>query len=129
MKAFYMTFGCKVNQYETENIKQLMFADGFEAADSIDDADIAVVNTCTVTSSADSKCRQFIRRVAKEKPSCIICACGCMTQTAENADILPECAIIVGSRNKTQIPSLIKRYISEGERIFEIKGAAVLEYT
>ena len=121
MKAFYMTFGCKVNQYETNCIEQLMTAEGFETAESYNDADIAVINTCTVTSAADSKCRQFIKRIAKENPSCIICAAGCMTQTAEDSNILPECAVIAGSRNKTAIPALIKEYISTGERIFAVE--------
>ncbi len=120
MKVLYMTFGCKVNQYETENIKELMTAGGHTSVDDIKDADIAIINTCTVTSSADSKCRQFIRRVAKTNPSCIICAAGCMTQTAQRDDFLPECAVIAGSRNKTLIPQLIQQYISTGERIFAI---------
>ena len=120
MKAFFMTFGCKVNQYETNCIEQLMNAEGFETTDTYQNADIAVINTCTVTSSADSKCRQFIRRISKENPSCIICAAGCMTQTAGSNDILPECAVIVGSRNKTALPSLIRRYIADGERIFDL---------
>ncbi|MBR6336628.1 MAG: tRNA (N(6)-L-threonylcarbamoyladenosine(37)-C(2))-methylthiotransferase MtaB [Ruminococcus sp.] len=120
MRTFYMTFGCKVNQYETNCIEQLMTAEGFVTTNEYQSADVAVINTCTVTSSADSKCRQFIRKIAKENPSCIICALGCMTQTAKSADILPECAVIAGSRNKTALPSLIKRYIAEGERIFAV---------
>lgn len=120
MKIFYMTFGCKVNQYETQCIEQLLSADGHETTDNYKFADIAVINTCTVTSAADSKCRQFIRRIAKDNPECIICAAGCMTQTAQNADIFPECSVIVGSRNKTDIPALIKRYIADRERIFAV---------
>ena len=121
MKVFFMTFGCKVNQYETNCIEELMSAQGYDITDDYKAADIAIINTCTVTSSADSKCRQFIRKVAKDNPSCIICAAGCMTQTAENNDILPECAVIAGSRNKTDIPELIKCYISGGERIFAVE--------
>ncbi|MBR1749808.1 MAG: tRNA (N(6)-L-threonylcarbamoyladenosine(37)-C(2))-methylthiotransferase MtaB [Ruminococcus sp.] len=120
MKVLYMTFGCKVNQYETENIISLMSARGHTRTNDLKEAEIAVINTCTVTSSADSKCRQFIRRVNKENPSCIICAAGCMTQTAENDSFLPECSVIVGSRNKTLLPRLIEQYISSGERIFAV---------
>ena len=119
MKAFYMTFGCKVNQYETDNIRELMETYGYETTKMINDADIAIVNTCTVTSSADSKCRQFIRKIAKENPSCIICAAGCMTQVLNDSSILPECAVIVGSRNKTMLPYYIKKYMTEGERVFQ----------
>ena len=49
MKAFFYTFGCKVNQYETENIKEAMLSEGYEVTEDYADAEVCVVNTCTVT--------------------------------------------------------------------------------
>lgn len=123
MKVFYYTFGCKVNQYETENIKELMEARGDVSTDSIGGADVCIVNSCTVTSEADKKCRQLIHRIRKANPRCILVCAGCMTQAADNiAEILPECDIIVGSHSKTSIPLLIDRFIDSGERIVSISS-------
>ena len=123
MKVFYMTFGCKVNQYETECIRERFEAEGFQTVQSLLEAEIAVVNTCTVTSAADSKCRQFIRKIKKENPACIICAAGCMTQTLDNDSTLAECSVIVGSRNKTLLPYYIKAFLENGERVFNISDS------
>ena len=66
MKVYYYTFGCKVNQYETENIKQNFLNNGFDTSDNISNADICVINTCTVTSMSDKKCRKIIHKIQKE---------------------------------------------------------------
>ena len=55
MKAFFYTFGCTVNQYETENIKEAMLSEGYEVTEDYADAEVCVVNTCTVTAQSDSK--------------------------------------------------------------------------
>lgn len=65
MKAFFYTFGCKVNQYETENIKEAMLSEGYEVTEDYVDAEVCVVNTCTVTAQSDSKCRQLIHKIKK----------------------------------------------------------------
>lgn len=121
MMIFYYTFGCKVNQYETENIREKFSSLGFGETSSIADAQVCIVNTCTVTAQSDSKCRQLIRRIRKENPSCILVMAGCMPQAFPNiADKLTECDIIVGSHNKNDIPGLVRRFMSDGKRIIEI---------
>lgn len=72
MKAFFYTFGCKVNQYETENIKEAMLSEGYEVTEDYADAEVCVVNTCTVTAQSDSKCRQLIHKIKKANPECLI---------------------------------------------------------
>ena len=67
MNIFYCTFGCKVNQYETENIKQALENKQFSTVTEIIDADIAVINTCTVTSYSDLKCRKMIHKIKNTK--------------------------------------------------------------
>lgn len=122
MKVFYYTFGCKVNQYETENVRERFEKRGYSAAESISDADICVVNTCTVTAQSDSKCMQLIRRIRKENPHCILAVAGCMTQAfPDEAAKLIECDVIAGSQNKTHIPDMVEKFINSGERIIEIE--------
>ena len=65
MKTYYYTFGCKVNQYETENIKQNFINNGFEVTDNYSDADFCIINSCTVTSVSDKKNRQLIHKIKK----------------------------------------------------------------
>ena len=66
MKSAFHTLGCKVNQYETEAMKEQFIAAGFEIVDEDDFADVYVINTCTVTNIADRKSRQYIRRMKKK---------------------------------------------------------------
>lgn len=121
MKAFFYTFGCKVNQYETENIKEAMLSEGYEVTEDYADAEVCVVNTCTVTAQSDSKCRQLIHKIKKANPECLIVLAGCFPQAFEKeASALDECGIIVGTGAKKEIPALIKRYITSGERIIRI---------
>ena len=65
MRAAIYTLGCKVNQYETENLAELFSRDGFEVVEPQDAADVYVVNSCTVTASGDKKTRQLLRRLKK----------------------------------------------------------------
>lgn len=121
MNIFYYTFGCKVNQYETENIRERFNALGFGETDSIADAQICIVNTCTVTAQSDSKCRQLIRKIKKENPSCILAIAGCMPQAFPKvAAEMKECDIIVGSNNKGELPRLVQQFLSVGKRIVDI---------
>lgn len=134
MKSFYYTFGCKVNQYETENIKEAMLSQGYEATDDHAEAEVCIINTCTVTAQSDSKCRQLIHKIRKDNPECLIVLAGCFPQAFEKqATEMSECDIIVGTGAKKEIPQLIKEYITHGERIVKIvpreKGEAFEKMT
>lgn len=121
MKIFYYTFGCKVNQYETENLRQTFIKNGFDVATKFHDADVCLINTCTVTSSADSKCRQLIHKIKKANPSCVLILTGCFPQAfEEEAQAMTECDIITGTKEKTEIPSLLDEYLVRRERIVRI---------
>lgn len=121
MKIFYYTFGCKVNQYETENLRQAFEKRGFETAKKITGADVCLVNTCTVTSSADSKCRQLLHKIKKLNPFSIIILTGCFPQAfEEQARQLTECDIITGASDKTAIPDLLDEFLSRREKIIKI---------
>jgi len=77
-KVKFFTLGCKVNQYETQALREKFQTLGCEVTD--EDADIYVINTCTVTKSADIKSKQAVQRAKKENPKAIIAVCGCLTE-------------------------------------------------
>ena len=121
MKTYFYTFGCKVNQYETENIRERLEGLGHTTVSDLKEAEVCIVNSCTVTSEADKKCRQLLHRIRHDNPGCILICLGCMTQAhKEIAERLPECDIIAGAHNKTLIPELIDRFMNTGERIVSV---------
>ncbi|MFT3951399.1 MAG: tRNA (N(6)-L-threonylcarbamoyladenosine(37)-C(2))-methylthiotransferase MtaB [Oscillospiraceae bacterium] len=118
MNVFYVTFGCKVNQYETENIRQAFSARGYGEADAPAQAEVCVINTCTVTAESDKKCVQYLRRVRRESPSCVTVMTGCFPQAhRERAESLAECDIVTGAADKTVIPALVDEFIRTRQRI------------
>ena len=81
MKVAFYTLGCKVNQYETQAMEQMLVDRGHTLADFNGEADAYVINTCSVTAVSDKKCRQVIRRTRKRMPEAILAVCGCYSQT------------------------------------------------
>ncbi len=77
MRVFYHTFGCKANQYDTERMRQELSARGADPASSLEQADLCVLNTCTVTNSADAEARRMVRRVRRLRPDARIVVVGC----------------------------------------------------
>ena len=121
MKAYFYTFGCKVNQYETENIKQNFIKKGFDVTENIADADFCVINSCTVTSMSDKKNRQLIHKIKKDNPSSIIILTGCFPQAfLEEAGKMQEIDIITGSGNKNDIPELAEEFLIHHNRIISV---------
>lgn len=120
MTVYIYTFGCKVNQYESDCIMELMTKKGFIQVNSIKLADIIIINTCTVTGSADVKLRQLLNRIERENPNAITAVCGCYAQAYGISSILSDIDIIVGESNKSKLPELIQNYISEKKRYISI---------
>lgn len=121
MKVFLAGFGCKVNQYETESIKADFISEGFETADEITSADVIVINSCTVTSSGDSKSLYFLRKARKDNPEAVIVLTGCMPQaTPEIAESIPEADIVTGTKERGNIVSLVKEFTKSRNQIVSI---------
>ncbi len=122
MRISFYTLGCRVNQYETEMLKERFKAEGYEIVADEDVADVYVINTCTVTNLADRKSRQFIRRMKRNNPAAFICVTGCYAQvSAEEVARLPGVDLVVGTSDKGRIPELIREKMeSRGERHDEI---------
>lgn len=104
-----VTLGCKVNQYETEFVREALVGIGYEDAAADQPADLCLVNTCTVTSEGDSKSRQAIRRLARENPDARIVVMGCYaTRAPEEVAALPGVAEVV--TDKSELPDLLGRF-------------------
>lgn len=119
MHIYYHTFGCKVNQYETENIIQAMTERGHEAVSRIAEADICIINSCTVTHEADKKLIQLINRINKEAPNATKVLCGCYAQTSGEAS--QHADIVIGTSDKGRIPDLIEEYAASGKKISKVR--------
>ena len=109
MKLKTYTLGCKVNQYETEYLREGLLGIGYEDAADAERADLCVVNTCTVTAEGDSKSRQVIRRLARDNPTSKIVVMGCYATRAP-AEIakLPNVTEVL--TDKRELPDLMGRF-------------------
>ena len=118
MKFIIYNLGCKVNAYESNVMTEKLERAGFTLTDNLDDADIAIVNTCTVTNTADNKSLKLLRQIRREKEDIILVAVGCLVQV--NKDILKEKAdvdIAIGNVGKSKIVDLINEYLIKKEKI------------
>lgn len=115
--AFH-TLGCKVNHYETEAIWQLFQEQGYERVDFDRQADVYVINTCTVTNTGDKKSRQVIRRAIRKNDNAVICVTGCYAQTSP-AEIMqiPGVDIVVGTQDRKKMLDYIEQYKKERQPI------------
>ena len=114
MKIAFHTLGCKVNQYETEAIKEKFIALNHEIVGETDFADVYLINTCTVTSLADRKSRQYIRRMKKLNPNAIVAVTGCYAQVNKDEIAAVEGVnIVVGTNEKAHIVEYILDYINK----------------
>ncbi len=117
MKVFFHTLGCKVNQYETQEMREQLNINGYEVTDIESDADIFVVNSCTVTSESDRKTRQCVRHYKKKYPDSTIVLTGCMPQSfPEMAEKLVEADIVLGNKNNKLLVKALNDHFAIGCR-------------
>ena len=128
MKFNIVTFGCKVNQYESNMMKERMLSSNFFYEEDISKADIIIVNTCSVTNVADKKCLKMIRKIKREYPDRILVVAGCSSQNKqsdyENLDI----DVLIGNKNKSIINELVKEYIDTKKRYVKFYDERNLDF-
>ncbi len=121
MKVKFYTLGCKVNQYESQAMGEALTKRGFTLTQNEKEADIFVVNSCTVTAMADSKTRQTVRRYKKLNPHGIVVLTGCMPQAyPEKSAELTEADIILGNKTNESLCDTLEDYIKGGIRKINI---------
>ena len=120
-KVFFITFGCKVNHYETECMKSLFRQRGFEVVSSQETADAVVINSCTVTSSGDSRVLAALRKARKALPDAVIALTGCYPQASpKEAEKLTDADIIAGTKDRQGIPALVEECLEKRQRIVKV---------
>jgi len=120
--AFY-TLGCKVNQYETQALEQLLTQRGHTLVPFEGEADAYVINTCSVTAVSDKKSRQVIRRTRKTAPDAIIAVCGCYTQTHPQDMEGLSVDLVSGTGDRTGFVDLLERTWAERQPVTALDDA------
>lgn len=107
-----ITLGCKVNQYESQAMREDLLKNGFELAEPNTPADITVVNSCTVTSVSDAKNRKLINKIRRENPDGIIVLTGCMPQAfPDKQENFENCDVVLGNAKRAELVPAICEYI------------------
>lgn len=121
MKIAFFTLGCKVNQYETQAVRELFLNNGYALAEGNDIPDVFIINSCTVTAESDRKTRQAVRKFRAKYPYAVVVLMGCMPQSAPDAiEALPEADIVIGNCGHKLLPALVDEFLKTGERIVRI---------
>ena len=119
-KAAFYTLGCKLNFAETSTIGKILSEKGFRRATPEETPDICVVNTCSVTETADKKARSLIRRLSMRWPEATIVVTGCYAQLKpDEVASLPGVDIVLGSNEKLRIAAYIDRWMADRKPIVE----------
>ena len=110
-----LTLGCKVNQYETDGMIELLKEAGMTAVSFEEKADVYLINTCSVTNMADKKSRQMIHRAKKLNPDAVVIAAGCYVQAAKDKLMEDDrISIIIGNNKKKDIVRILEDYLQAG---------------
>lgn len=113
-KVAFVSLGCKVNQYETNAMSQKFIEAGYDVVDYTSNADVYIVNTCTVTNVADRKSRQMLRRMKEINPEAIVVACGCYAQVGkEELKKIDGVDVVIGNNEKKDIVEIIEKYSND----------------
>lgn len=128
MKFCIKTLGCKVNTYESELIHNLFIRKGYVYSE--EDADIYVVNTCTVTNMSDRKSRGVIHNIRRNHPNSILVVTGCFSQNAFSTGRLDEidADIILGNKDKSKVVEYVEEFIKNKEKKLKFYNMDEVEF-
>ena len=123
MKFQIYTLGCKVNTYESNVMRDALLNKGYFEVDLKEKADITIINTCTVTNTADSKSMKVIRQAIRRNENAIIVVCGCLVQNKkEEVSKIDGVDIVIGNINKSKIVDYIEKYIEEKKQEVDVRN-------
>lgn len=128
MKFNIVTFGCKVNQYESNMMKEKMLSSNFFYEENMRDANIIIVNTCSVTNVADKKCLKMIRKIKREYPNALLVVAGCSSQNNQNVYEALDIDILLGNKDKSKIAELIKEYLDTEKKYVKFYNERNLDF-
>ena len=123
MRVALYTLGCKMNQYETQSLEQLLRGRGHEIVPFDDEAEAYVINSCSVTAVSDHKSRQMVRRIRRERPEAVVALCGCYPQTHPSDMENLDADLITGTGDRRLFPERLERTLAEKRRQVDIGQA------
>lgn len=135
-KVAISTLGCKLNQYDSEEILAQFRSAGYEATGDLSQADVCVVNTCAVTATAERKARSLLRSIRRNNPDAELLAVGCMSErTPETLAVMPGVDAVLGNREKLHILDFLSRetngntaavFVGETAHTTDVTGEAMV---
>ena len=128
MKFSILTFGCKVNSYESEFMKELLINQGYTYNEDEKISDIVIVNTCSVTNTADNKCKKTIRGVRRNNSDCILVVCGCTAENHREELNDLDIDILIGNKDKSKIVEMIDDYRNTNKKYIKFYDSRKLEF-
>ncbi|MBQ7638558.1 MAG: tRNA (N(6)-L-threonylcarbamoyladenosine(37)-C(2))-methylthiotransferase MtaB [Clostridia bacterium] len=121
MKAAFITLGCKVNQYDTNSLAAELKRKGFTVVPHTEDADVYIINSCTVTSESSRKSRQALRKVRSEHPNAVTVLTGCYSQVyKDELEALTEADIVLGNKTNGELAASIKEFSENKKRTVNV---------
>lgn len=122
MRVAFHTFGCKVNQYDSESLAHLLRERGHQVVESVDDAEVVVINTCTVTKESERKARQWLRNTEASHPGIVLAVTGCYAQTNPRELMgLPGVRFVSGVKDRESLVEWLEESIHQKEAHFTVK--------
>ena len=125
MKYAFYTLGCKVNQYETQAMQQILLQRGDTLGDFDGICDCYVINTCTVTAMSDKKSRNAIRRVRRRNPEAVIGVCGCYAQTAPEELREMDVDVLIGTDGRVEFLDRLAQAARDRQRWEHVEDAGL----
>lgn len=118
----FLTLGCKVNQYDSDAMRTIFLQQGYKAVKEEEEADVYVINTCSVTSIGDRKSRQMVRKIRRKHPQAVIAVAGCYAQIApEIFEAMGDIDVIVGAQNRLKIVEYVEQAQEKEKTINAVK--------
>ena len=117
MRVSFCTLGCRMNQFDTDLMRSRFAESGYEIVDFEEEADVYIINTCTVTVGGDRSSRQAIYQAKRRNPRALVVATGCYAQVKpEELSSLKEVDLVVGNTHKSEILSLVEELLERREK-------------
>ena len=123
MKFSIYTLGCKVNQYETQAMEQILTSHGHQEGQIDERCDAYIINTCTVTAVSDKKSRNMIRRLRRLNPAAVVAVCGCYAQVDPEAVRALEADVVSGTGGRLAFLQAVERAVAEKTAYFAVDDA------
>lgn len=128
MKFSILTFGCKVNSYESEFMKELLINHGYTYNEDEKISDIVIVNTCSVTNTADNKCKKTIRGIRRDNSDTILVVCGCTAENHREELNDLDIDILIGNKDKSKIVEMIEEYRNTNKKYIKFYEGRLKEF-